>query len=211
MRIRLRYLGDHEDLAHLRDEIDDVFESTAALVAEELSLKDVDVFASAELWRTGSKTPIHGFSMSTHELVLRINPKSQASAAFRQEFGAVLAHELHHCKRWSGPGYGSSLREAIVSEGLACDYEKKFRCGLPEYVRPISNEELVVLAGQVAPYLDRPTYDHALWFDGREGKRCLPYLGYSVGYQLIQNEIEKCGASAADLCMAPAARFWAAT
>lgn len=31
----------------------------------------------------------------------------------------MFAHELHHAARWSGPGYGSTLGEVLVSEGLA--------------------------------------------------------------------------------------------
>ncbi|WP_406721174.1 DUF2268 domain-containing putative Zn-dependent protease [Thioclava litoralis] len=31
----------------------------------------------------------------------------------------VLLHEYHHVLRGDGPGYGRSLEEALVSEGLA--------------------------------------------------------------------------------------------
>ena len=46
------------------------------------------------------------------------NPNFAASL----EGGAVhrhIVHEVHHCLRMAGPGYGWTLGEALVSEGLA--------------------------------------------------------------------------------------------
>lgn len=209
MYVRLRYFGACDRLYHLRSSIDTAFEATVARAAHELQLGSVDVFVTAEIWRTKSKTLIHGFALSDREIIIRISASAQPVPLFESELSAVLAHELHHCKRWSGPGYGTTLREAIVSEGLACHYEVAFRGGaLPSYVRAIPSATLATFISQMKPFLDRDEYDRALWFDGREDKACPPYLGYSVGYHLIQAAIEACAASAADLCWAPAMNFW---
>jgi uncharacterized protein YjaZ len=34
-------------------------------------------------------------------------------------FPRTIAHEWHHLARWRGPGYGETIAEAIISEGLA--------------------------------------------------------------------------------------------
>ncbi len=47
------------------------------------------------------------------------HPSLRANAA--QSLERMLAHELHHCARWDGPGYG----EALVSEGLAGHFEQE--------------------------------------------------------------------------------------
>ena len=36
-----------------------------------------------------------------------------------------VAHEVHHCLRMAGPGYGRVLGEALVSEGLAGHFTRR--------------------------------------------------------------------------------------
>ena len=43
-----------------------------------------------------------------------------------------VAHEVHYCLRMGGPGYGRSLGEALVSEGLAGRFVAKLFGNAPE-------------------------------------------------------------------------------
>lgn len=45
----------------------------------------------------------------------------------------TLAHELHHCARLRGPSYGSTLGEALESEGLAARFDLEVHPGAPPY------------------------------------------------------------------------------
>jgi hypothetical protein len=47
-----------------------------------------------------------------------LNPNFAASLD-TGDIRRTIAHEVHHCRRFAGPGYGRTLGEAIVSEGLA--------------------------------------------------------------------------------------------
>lgn len=46
---------------------------------------------------------------------------------------ATIIHELHHCSRSAGRGYGRTLLEALVSEALAQHFEADFREGVASF------------------------------------------------------------------------------
>jgi hypothetical protein len=131
-------------------------------------------------------------------------------ADFEANLGAPLTrtvlHELHHIHRWHGPGYGQTLGEALVTEGLAGHFVRQLCDTPPEpWERPIPDHQL-------RPYLriarDGWTsgYDHAAWFFGADGHP--DHLGYSLGHALVGAFLEDNPAdSAASLVHAPASRF----
>ncbi|MFD2813587.1 DUF2268 domain-containing putative Zn-dependent protease [Paracoccus aerius] len=47
-------------------------------------------------------------------------------------FGRALVRQLAHLLRWNGPGYGRSLGEALVSEGLAGHFVLQVLGGQPD-------------------------------------------------------------------------------
>ncbi|RMH11155.1 MAG: hypothetical protein D6701_15425, partial [Gemmatimonadetes bacterium] len=66
---------------------------------------------------------IGGFSPSGDEVHLFVDPDSpRIPGSLEEELIPLLAHELHHTRRRRGPGYGATLLEAMVSEGLADHY-----------------------------------------------------------------------------------------
>lgn len=91
------------------------------------------------------------------------NPNFAASL----KHGAVhrhVIHEVHHCLRMAGPGYGWTLGEALVSEGLAGQFVRQLLGSEPEpWERAFSLEALraepVDLSALGATY-----YDHNAWF-----------------------------------------------
>ena len=61
----------------------------------------------------------HAWRMSL--FVLTVDPDNQRFEASLSD-GTLrhqVAHEVHHCRRMAGPGYGRTLGETLVSEGLA--------------------------------------------------------------------------------------------
>ena len=95
-----------------------------------------------------------------------------------------VAHEVHHCMRMAGPGYGRTLGEALVSEGLA----GRFTGWL--FGSPAEPWECAVEADALRVHAPDETklqatgYDHAGWFFGADGRRPR-WLGYTLGYQIV--------------------------
>lgn len=61
-----------------------------------------------------------GFCPEVGVVYLTVDPDNPAFYKNEaQSLERMFAHELHHAARWAGPGYGLTLGEVMVSEGLA--------------------------------------------------------------------------------------------
>lgn len=94
-----------------------------------------------------------------------------------------IVHEVHHCLRMRGPGYGWTLGEALVSEGLA----GQFVCWLLETAAEpwecaIERSELQANPVPLTT-LQSARYDHSAWFFGTGAYR--RWYGYTLGYQMV--------------------------
>ncbi|MDH7792660.1 DUF2268 domain-containing putative Zn-dependent protease [Ochrobactrum sp. AN78] len=95
-----------------------------------------------------------------------------------------LLHEVHHCLRMAGPGYGWTLGEALISEGLAGHFVNNLMKTPPEPWECAIAPEVLRIDSPTAAALQSADYDHASWFFG-SGQ--LPrWLGYSLGFELVR-------------------------
>jgi Predicted Zn-dependent protease (DUF2268) len=101
---------------------------------------------------------------------------------------ATLAHELHHSSRIrTGPGYGWTLGEALVTEGLADHFvAEAFPSTPPQpWDNAFPSERESALWRQAERDLNSPESadDHRRWFFGA-GQ--LPrWAGYTLGYKIV--------------------------
>lgn len=102
----------------------------------------------------------------------------------------TLYHEWHHLARWQGPGYGKTLMEVIISEGLAQHFEVEVTGGEPSfYTNVLTEEQRTKLLDVLAKDYDDSDYDHYIWFFG---KGDFPFLaGYDISYFIIGKYLEK--------------------
>jgi hypothetical protein len=95
----------------------------------------------------------------------------------------AIVHEVHHCLRMSGPGYGRTLGEALVSEGLAGRFVGYILQSTPEPWEEAVDFTALKALDIKASTLSTRRYDHAEWFFG---KGSFPrWLGYSLGYEIV--------------------------
>src|SRR5258708_127926 len=94
-----------------------------------------------------------------------------------------VAHEVHHCLRYAGPGYGRSLGEALVSEGLAGQFVNRLYGTPPEPWERAVEPRVAWRFLPDAKTLAAPMYDHNAWFFG-SGGQYPRWLGYTLGYLL---------------------------
>lgn len=145
-------------------------------------------------WGIGGCAPAPG------QIQITLDPSRFAPTPFIR----TLIHELHHLIRWDGPGYGKSLGEALVSEGLAGHFVLQVLGGPPDpwdAVAPSAG-----LLRRASNEWSRRDYDHAEWFFGKGAVR--RWSGYGLGHRLIGEHLaQDQTASAASLVCAPADRF----
>jgi len=106
--------------------------------------------------------------------------ESLANGTLRRQ----VAHEAHHCLRMAAVGYGRTLGEALVSEGLAgCFVSHLFGTPPEPWERAVACETLRAFRPDPAA-LSAAGYDHAGWFFGAGG-RYPRWLGYTLGYRIV--------------------------
>lgn len=112
---------------------------------------------------------------------------SLSAGALRRQ----ILHEVHHCLRMAGPGYGWTLGEALVSEGLAGQFVGKLLGTAPEpWEKAVGVTELRRTPVE-ASELSSGDYDHPAWFYG--GGRHARWLGYSLGYRMVESWLAEAG------------------
>lgn len=97
----------------------------------------------------------------------------------------VLVRQLHHLLRWDGPGYGRSLGDALVSEGLAGHFVLQVLGGAPD--PRDSTGQTPGLARQAINAWGRLDYDPERWFRGKGDLR--KGAGYGLGYRIVADHL----------------------
>jgi uncharacterized protein YjaZ len=170
-----------------------------------LPVKNVDVIVQAGK-QVIPETGIGGFSPSAELVYITIDPGHPTfPGVLDTEFLATLGHELHHCARHTGPGYGHTLGEALVTEGLATNFEVELRGGkAPFYACAVQGHDLELLAQRARPELRSSKYVHRAWFFGAAAKGFPRFSGYSLGFNIVAAYILRHATSAACLWGVPA-------
>jgi uncharacterized protein YjaZ len=96
----------------------------------------------------------------------------------------MVAHEVHHCLRMAGPGYGRTLGKALVSEGLARRFVARLFGNAPEPWERAVDDSILSANRPDAASLASTNFNHASWFFGAGGERPR-WLGYMLGYQIV--------------------------
>lgn len=117
----------------------------------------------------------------------------------------VVVHEAHHCLRQGGPGYGTTLAEVLVSEGLADHFVIEVLGGIPDpWSVALDDGQLRAAAEQTEPALWETTIDVQRWLRG-DCRRLMPWSGYSLAYRIIESYLDRTpGARASHLSRLPA-------
>ena len=187
--------------------------SAISAVSALLPLKDIDVVfyvnpegAIKEIGGIGGYTP------TSHVVFISLNPHHpKFKYALTHELLASLAHEFHHAIRFRKPGYGNTLREAMISEGLADHFAMEIT-GRKEswpWSRTLSHaQKKLFLKRASREWRKQGHYDHTKWFFGSSSPDIPRWTGYTLGYDLVETYLRAHpGTTASELVSAPASLF----
>ncbi len=186
--------------------IQEAFDEAIKEVAAKLQLSRVDIVVADLPASAIPETGVGGYAPNAHLLYIYINPESPGLAErLRVEIKSTLAHELHHCARWAAVGYGTTLLEAMISEGLADHFDLEVNGGTPRpwstALQPVQLQSLLARAREEFPSAN---YSHDDWFFGSEKEQIPHWTGYSLGYFLVDSYIKSSGKTASSLVAASA-------
>ena len=145
---------------------------------------DLDVVVQAWPGRTIAHLGFMGYAPTGDMIQLTFDPdNSNCLQNLGEPLERTIVHELHHVLRWLGPGYGRTLGEALVTEGLAGHFARQLYGSPPEkWEVALDSEGLAQAARDASVEWENEGYDHAGWFFGSEPA----WRGYSLGYALVR-------------------------
>lgn len=122
---------------------------------------------------------------------LRIDTGQPAAAArLHEALLKTLFHEFHHALRWEGPGYGETLGEALVSEGLAQRFLHEMMVCPPEpFEVAVPDAVCDAWRARARAEFDDAAYDHDAWFFGTG--EMPEWLGYTLGRLMVDRYLAR--------------------
>ncbi|MFM7419434.1 MAG: DUF2268 domain-containing putative Zn-dependent protease [Alphaproteobacteria bacterium] len=185
---RLHWLEAEGDLTPWRDVILAEVEAAKLAIARLMPPCTLDILIRIRR-RPGQVIPVIGMGGSAwgkYLFDLGIDPgnpnleTSLKDGALRR----LVAHEAHHCMRYAAIGYGETLGEALVSEGLAGRFVERIFGTAPEPWENALDEAGLRAHLPDDALLASSDYSHATWFYCWDGR--LPcWLGYTLGYRIV--------------------------
>ncbi len=196
--IHVHLLDASNRLQQHRNQLLEISQQTVNRVQEMMPIEQVNVVLCFNPLGVSPKTGIGGFAPSNDTVLIYLNPTvPNFLANLKHQLPAAIAHELHHAIRWSNPGYGQTLIEAFISEGLAQAFEIPFLGNespvLAQLKEPQRLNDLLELA--------RLEYHHDLsiyheWFGGYNARNIPRNAGYAIGYEIVRRYLEKADTTA---------------
>ena len=206
MNVCLHILNASGALGTVATFIEDEFTKSLKKISSALSVSDVDVVVYDNSKGVIPEVGIGGYSPNGHVMFLYLDATSSIlKKTIQEQLKKTLAHELHHCMRWRNPGYGKTLLEALVSEGLADHFDLEVNGGnLQPWCTALDKEEMATFFRKAEREYYAKKYDHRAWFYGST-KEIPRWTGYTLGFDLIKKYLAKYpGESVASLVDKPA-------
>ena len=181
----LHWLNARGSLTPYRAAVDAAVADVRRRAAPVVTLPSLDLVVSAVSGRGIRETGHVGHSFYPGAIFLTLDPDNPRLADnLGESLARMIAHELNHALRWETVGYGSTLGEALVSEGLAGQFVAQLFASPPEpWEQALEGTELATVITAAQNELDAPRYDHNAWFFG--AGRHPRWAGYRLGHALV--------------------------
>jgi uncharacterized protein YjaZ len=174
-------------------DIENVFSEAEKTIANVLPVKNVDIV------------------VMDNYIVISLDPTfKNFENVLPIELLDTFAHELHHAARWQAIGYGETLLEAIISEGLADHFAVEItkRADIHPWDNALNAEKIKVLKERASKEYFSKKYNHNTWFFGSRGKGIPKWTAYALGFQVVGEYLKKHpDAKASTLYNLPAEEF----
>ncbi len=194
---RLHWLEAEGDLGPWRERIALDVHTAWEAVSRVLQTSPVDILVQRLSGGVIPEIGMGGHAYRKGLLALTLDPDNQHFATCLKEgsLRRTLVHEVHHCMRMGAVGYGRTLGEALVSEGLAGQFTGWLLGTPPEPWECAVDQDALRIQQPDASVLSDPAYDHNAWFFGSGGQRPR-WLGYTMGFAIAGKWLLEAGAVA---------------
>ena len=164
-------------------------EESLVKVQNVLKVSDVDIVIFENPEATIKHLGVGGFSPNKNTVLIYLDSKHKN---FKKHLLGTMAHELHHAKRWGSVGYGKTLLDAMISEGLADHFEIEVRGGKPgKWDTALNLKDIIKFKKLAAKEYHSKSYNHSDWFFGNKKRGIPQWTGYTLGFHLVSEYLMK--------------------
>ncbi len=157
------------------------------IIKKKIPIPDVDIVFYDNPNNTIPHLGIGAFTNNINLVLVPLNPKfKNFDKTINEEMLRILAHELHHCARMKAVGYGGTLFEVMVSEGLADHFELQVTNRKSQVWDSIlSAKQFGIMKKKAMKERNNKKYNHAEWFFGSNDRKIPKWAGYTIGFNLV--------------------------
>ncbi len=183
---------EHDQLSDLhRDLIEEKATSGLKSIKSLMPVNDLKIRIVNDPFLVIPEIGMGGYNPDPNEVILSIKADfPELDNTLELHFIAQLAHEIHHAKRRRSVGYGNTLIQAVVSEGLADHFSIEVSgISPPPWSVALSGDVLQNWIDEASNSWNQP-YNHSDWFVGTNPD--IPrWTGYSIGFELVRNYLSE--------------------
>lgn len=175
-------------LGLVRDHIEAEIRVGYARSSERISVEGTRFVVYEEPSRVIPEIGIGGFNPDTSNVEISIGASFPGLVeSLQTNLASIVSHELHHVARRRTIGYGTSLTQAAISEGLADHFSLEAVGGSepPIWSLALEGEELATWVELLVDHQPQVPYDHGRWFVGTAAAEVPRWTGYAVGFELV--------------------------
>lgn len=174
------------------------FDRAVTKAGEVLSLSNVDVICINDSFQVIPETGMSGYTPNRNLVYLYVDSGVEIS---EDETFYTLMHEFSHAKRYEKQGYGETLFDSMIFEGIGVALEDEESSGqgsfLSNYIKDKDNRALFE---KVASSFDEHDFDRFYWFI-QESDDMPRWTGYRVGYYIVTEFMKKTNKKASELVL----------
>lgn len=175
------------------EDIKKVFKDSLNKISEKIPVSNIDIVVCDDKDKVIPESGITGYTPNSNLIFISLDPGSPSfSKLIGDEFNRTLAHEMHHCMRWRRPGYGKTLLEVLITEGLADHFDLEIYGGNPHpWSVALDKDQTERLMERAKDEFNNKEYDHTAWFFGSKDKNIPRWTGYALGFNLVAEYLKK--------------------
>lgn len=162
-------------------------------IIEKIPVRDIDIVIYDNPEGTIPELGIGGYSPNGHLVFISLNPRlANFQKIIKTQLARMIAHEFYHCLRWQKIGYGETLLEALVSEGLADHFDIEVNNQPAQlWDKVLTSDQEKKLLRWAKKEFNSKNYSHQDWFFGCPKRKIPHWTGYTLGFKLVGEYLTK--------------------
>lgn len=189
--IKLHFLNEGKRFGKYFEQVQITTYKALEQILKLISIKNLDIviYATPYDYNIIPEIGIGGRTVNSNMIFVPIDPTyKNVKRTIEKELSDTLAHEINHAARMESIGFGESLLDGLISEGLADNFAFEMYSISHPWDKALTSEQLVNMLKKARQQFNKTNYDYYGWFFG--SKDFPKWTGYTLGYQIVGNYLK---------------------